>query len=88
MYYSEPVAELSEKFLATFPPRSDGERWQVQWAVSGTEAVEMAIQMARVNNDHILICTIILHVRVWLRARLRHPHNLFLSCLARRTHHS
>ena len=46
MYYSEPVADLTDQFLATFPKRSDGEEWQVQYLVSGGEAVEMAIQVS------------------------------------------
>jgi alanine-glyoxylate transaminase/(R)-3-amino-2-methylpropionate-pyruvate transaminase len=50
MYYSEPAAELTNKFLATFPERSDGEQWKVQYLVSGGEAVEMAIQMSRVTT--------------------------------------
>ena len=50
MYYSEPVAELTEKLLRTMPKRSDGEDWMVQYLVSGGEAVEMAIQMARVTT--------------------------------------
>tara|TARA_B110000971_G_scaffold215535_1_gene249195 strand:- start:586 stop:903 length:318 start_codon:yes stop_codon:yes gene_type:complete len=40
MYYSEPASELTEKFLKTFPKRSDGEEWKVQYLVSGGEAVE------------------------------------------------
>jgi alanine-glyoxylate transaminase/(R)-3-amino-2-methylpropionate-pyruvate transaminase len=48
MYYSEPVAELTDKLLTTLPARSDGENWMVQYLVSGGEAVEMAIQMSRV----------------------------------------
>ena len=50
MYFSEPAAELTEKFLKTFPTRSDGEKWKVQYLVSGGEAVEMAIQMSRVTT--------------------------------------
>ena len=50
MYYSEPAAELTEKLLKTMPVRSDGEDWVVQYLVSGGEAVEMAIQMARVTT--------------------------------------
>lgn len=50
MYYSEPAAELTEKLLKTMPKRSDGEDWMVQYLVSGGEAVEMAIQMARVTT--------------------------------------
>lgn len=53
MYYSQPVAELTEKLLDTFPKRSDGEKWQVQYAVTGTEAVEMAIQLARVASGNL-----------------------------------
>ena len=53
MYYSEPVSQLTEKLLATIPPRSDGEKWQVKYAVTGTEAVEVALQMARVASGNI-----------------------------------
>lgn len=44
---------LSEKLLSTFKPRRDGEQWQVLFAVTGTEAVELAIQTARVVTGHI-----------------------------------
>lgn len=56
MYYSEPSALLAEKLLATLKPRADGEKWQVIFAVTGTEAVEIAVQIARVttNNNNIL----------------------------------
>lgn len=50
MYYSEPASLLSEKLLSTLKPRSDGEKWQVLYAVTGTEAVEIALQMARVST--------------------------------------
>jgi len=53
MYYTEPVARLTKKLLATFPPRSDGEKWQVLYAVTGTEAVELALQLARVATGNI-----------------------------------
>jgi alanine-glyoxylate transaminase/(R)-3-amino-2-methylpropionate-pyruvate transaminase len=56
MYYSEPASLLAEKLLSTLKPRSDGEKWQVIFAVTGTEAVEIAVQMARVStgNNNIL----------------------------------
>lgn len=53
MYYSEPVAELTTQLLATFPPRSDGEPWMIQYLVSGGEAVQMAIQIARVVTNRL-----------------------------------
>ena len=42
--------------MRTMPPRSDGEAWQVQYCVSGGEAVEMAIQLARVTTGHLDLC--------------------------------
>jgi len=53
MYYSPPASMLAEKLLSTFKPRSDGEKWQVKFAVSGTEAVEIALQLARVASGNI-----------------------------------
>jgi len=52
MYYAEPVSLLAEKLLANFKPRSDGEKWQVLFAVTGSEAVEIAIQLARVASGN------------------------------------
>jgi len=53
MYYSSIVSKLTEKLLSTFKPRSDGEKWQVKFAVTGTEAVEIALQMARVSTGNL-----------------------------------
>ncbi len=50
MYYTEPAALLAEKLVDTMKPRSDGEKWQVLFAVTGTEAVELAIHMARATT--------------------------------------
>ena len=58
MYYSEPAAILAEKLLSTFKPRSDGEKWQVLFAVTGTEAVELALQMSRVSTGNIPILSL------------------------------
>lgn len=59
MYYSEPASQLAEKLTATFPERSDGEKWKVKFAVTGTEAVEIALQVARVvtGNTPVLSLT-------------------------------
>lgn len=56
MYYSEPVAQLTEKLLSKFPKRTDGEAWKVYYAVTGTEAVEVALQLSRVytGQDHVV----------------------------------
>jgi alanine-glyoxylate transaminase/(R)-3-amino-2-methylpropionate-pyruvate transaminase len=58
MYYSEPSALLAEKLLSTFKPRSDGEKWQVLFAVTGTEVVELALQLARVGTGNIPILSL------------------------------
>jgi len=58
MYYSEPASFLSEKLLATLAPRSDGEQWQVLYAVTGTEAVEIALQMARVSTGNMSLLSL------------------------------
>ena len=59
MYYSEAASNLTEKLLKTFKPRTDGEKWKVLYAVTGTEAVEIALQIARVTtkNNPILSLT-------------------------------
>ena len=58
MYYSEPASLLAEKLLSTLKPRTDGEKWQVLFAVTGTEAVEIAVQMARVSTGNMNILTL------------------------------
>jgi len=52
MYYSEAASELADKLTATFPKRSDGEKWQCLFAVTGTEAVELALQIARATTKN------------------------------------
>ena len=47
MYYSEAASELAEKLTATFPERTDGEKWKALFAVTGTEAVELGLQISR-----------------------------------------
>ena len=39
--------------MSTFPPRRDGEKWQALYAVTGTEAAEIAIQLSRVASGNI-----------------------------------
>ena len=51
MYYSEAASNLTEKLLKTFKPRSNGENWKVLYALTGTEAVEIALQIARVTTN-------------------------------------
>lgn len=58
MYYSEAASELSEKLLATFPERTDGEKWKVLFAVTGTEAVELGLQLARVVTGNMSILSL------------------------------
>ena len=53
MYYSEPASLLAEKLVGTLKQRSDGEKWQVLYAVTGTEAVELSLQVARTASGHI-----------------------------------
>ena len=57
-YYSEAASELAEKLLKTFKPRSDGEKWQALFAVTGTEAVELALQMARSVTKNIPVLSL------------------------------
>jgi len=58
MYYSEAASQLAEKLVDTFPERTDGEKWQALFAVTGTEAVELALQMARVVTGNIPILSL------------------------------
>ena len=58
MYYSEPISNLTAKLLATFQERCDGEKWKVLYAVTGTEAVELALQLSRVGTGNIPILSL------------------------------
>ena len=58
MYYSEAASNLTEKLLKTFKPRSDGENWKVLYAVTGTEAVEIALQIARVTTNNMPVLSL------------------------------
>ena len=58
MYYSEPISNLTAKLLGTFPERCDGEKWKVLYAVTGTEAVELALQLSRVGTGNIPILSL------------------------------
>ncbi len=58
MYYCEPVSRLTDKLLKTFPSRTDGEKWKVLYAVTGTEAVELSLQLARVSSGNIPILSL------------------------------
>jgi len=58
MYYSESVSKLTDKLLATFPERTDGEKWKVKYAVTGTEAVEIALMMVRVCTGNLPVLSL------------------------------
>jgi len=58
MYYSEPASNLTAKLLRTFPERKDGEKWKVLYAVTGTEAVELALQLSRVSTGNIPVLSL------------------------------
>ena len=48
MYYHEQPSRLAEELVAKFPERPDGEDWVVHLVNDGSEAVDLAVQMARV----------------------------------------
>jgi alanine-glyoxylate transaminase/(R)-3-amino-2-methylpropionate-pyruvate transaminase len=48
MYYNEQSCSLAKELVEKIPKRSDGEDWVVHFVNSGSEAVDLAIQMARV----------------------------------------
>ena len=50
MYYNEQSCSLAKELVEKLPPRSDGEDWVVHFVNSGSEAVDLAIQMARVHT--------------------------------------
>ena len=46
MYYTEPSTKLAKEIVSTLPERSDGEDWVCHFVNSGSEAVDLAVQMA------------------------------------------
>ena len=48
MYYNNQSAELAKELVTTLPEHPSGEDWVVHFVNSGSEAVDLAIQMARV----------------------------------------
>ena len=51
MYYNEQSCLLAKEIVEKLPARSDGEDWVVHFVNSGSEAVDLAIQMARVHTS-------------------------------------
>lgn len=48
MYYNEQSANLAKELIERIPPHPSGEDWVAHFVNSGSEAVDLAIQMARV----------------------------------------
>jgi alanine-glyoxylate transaminase / (R)-3-amino-2-methylpropionate-pyruvate transaminase len=48
MYYNEQSANLAKEITELLPKRDDGEDWVVHLVNDGSEAVDLAVQMARV----------------------------------------
>ena len=46
MYYTEPSTLLAKELVSTLSPRKDGEDWVCHFVNSGSEAVDLAVQMA------------------------------------------
>jgi len=44
------VSELTQKIINRLPKRSDNKKYRVYYCVTGTEAVDMAVHMARVHT--------------------------------------
>lgn len=51
MYYHEQSGSLAEELIAKMPPHPSGEDWVVHLVNDGSEAVDLAIQMARVYTN-------------------------------------
>lgn len=47
VYYHEASARLAETLVSTLPPHPSGDDWVVHFVTSGSEAVDLAVQMAR-----------------------------------------
>lgn len=50
MYYHKEPAELAKEIVDTLPPHPSGEDWVVHLVGTGSEAVDLAIQMARTHT--------------------------------------
>ena len=50
MYYHEEPGLLAKEIVAKIPPHPSGEDWVIHFVNSGSEAVDLAIQMARVHT--------------------------------------
>ena len=48
MYYHKQPARYAEELLRTLPPHPSGQDWVVHFVNDGSEAVDLAVQMARV----------------------------------------
>lgn len=51
-YYHEQPAELGKALAEKMPPHPSGEDWVVHLVNDGSEAVDLAAQMARVYTGH------------------------------------
>jgi len=51
MYYHEQPIKLAKNIVNKLPKRDDGEDWVVHFVNSGSEAVDLAIQMARTYTN-------------------------------------
>jgi len=47
MYYNEEPSELAKEIVDMIPPHPSGEDWVIHLVATGSEAVDLAIQMAR-----------------------------------------
>jgi len=50
MYYHEEPSKLAKEIVGTLPPHPSGEDWVVHLVNSGSDAVDLAIQMIRVHT--------------------------------------
>ena len=48
MYYHEQPAQLGKEIVEKMPPHPSGDDWVVHFVNDGSEAVDLAVQMARV----------------------------------------
>ncbi len=51
MYYHEEPVKLAQRIVEKLPERQDGEDWVVHFVNSGSDAIDLAIQMARVYTN-------------------------------------
>ena len=52
MYYNRTTALAAKRLIETLPPRDDGEDWVVHFVNSGSEAVDLALLMARAHTEN------------------------------------